>query len=58
METFAVDKCFYDIGASDLKEFWDADLDPVSSNDITRDLNAVFTFGFPLKHVLYIFFCY
>lgn len=30
METFAVDKCFYDMGPSDLKEFWDADLDPVS----------------------------
>lgn len=33
METFAVDKAFYDIGsADDLKELWDdADLDPVST---------------------------
>jgi hypothetical protein len=30
METFAVDKSFYDIGTSDLKELWDSDLDPVS----------------------------
>lgn len=31
METFTVDKSFYDIGASDLKELWDSDLvDPVS----------------------------
>lgn len=30
METFAVDKAFYDIGSpDDLKEFWDSDLDPV-----------------------------
>ncbi|XP_046394244.1 cyclic AMP response element-binding protein A-like isoform X2 [Ischnura elegans] len=28
METFAVDKSFYDIGDSDLKELWDSDLDP------------------------------
>lgn len=34
METFAVDKAFYDIGsADDLKELWDdADLDPVSNH--------------------------
>lgn len=32
METFAVDKCFYDIGTNDLRELWDADLDPVSFN--------------------------
>jgi hypothetical protein len=25
-----VDKSFYDIGTSDLKELWDSDLDPVS----------------------------
>jgi hypothetical protein len=30
METFSVDKSFYDIGTSDLKELWDSDLDPVS----------------------------
>lgn len=31
METFTVDKSFYDIGTSDLKELWDSDLvDPVS----------------------------
>jgi len=26
-----VDKSFYDIGTSDLKELWEADLDPVSA---------------------------
>lgn len=31
METFSVDKSFYDIGTSDLKELWDSDLDPVSN---------------------------
>lgn len=32
METFAVDKAFYDIGsADDLKELWDSELDPVST---------------------------
>lgn len=25
-----MDKSFYDIGTSDLKELWDSDLDPVS----------------------------
>lgn len=31
METFAVDKSFYDIASADeLKELWDSDLDPVS----------------------------
>jgi len=30
METFSVDKSFYDIGTSDLKELWDSDLEPVS----------------------------
>lgn len=31
METFAVDKSFYDIDSADeLKELWEADLDPVS----------------------------
>lgn len=35
METFAVDKAFYDIGstADELKELWDSDLDPVSLID-------------------------
>ncbi|GLV44131.1 Cyclic-AMP response element binding protein A [Carabus blaptoides fortunei] len=37
METFAVDKCFYDIGASDLKELWDSELDP----DVLRVAGAV-----------------
>lgn len=31
METFSVDKSFYDIGTSDLKELWDSDLDPAIS---------------------------
>lgn len=26
-----MDKSFYDIGTSDLKELWDSDLDPVSN---------------------------
>lgn len=29
METFAVDKCFYDIGTNDLRELWESELDPV-----------------------------
>lgn len=31
METFSVDKSFYDIGTSDLKELWDSDLEPAIS---------------------------
>jgi hypothetical protein len=30
MEPFGVDKSFYDIGVSDLKELWDSDMDTVS----------------------------
>lgn len=30
MESFSVDKSFYDIGANDLKELWDSDLGPMT----------------------------
>lgn len=31
MESFVVDKCFYDIGSGDLRELWDEDLDTVNT---------------------------
>lgn len=50
METFAVDKAFYDIGsADDLKELWDSELDPTmqdvlrvnASGDLTVEWNLL-----------------